>query len=199
MFKAITWCAKCLFIYLIVVVLSTRLAWIFTLPVWSLATRFHWTEQNRVVFSLNYFLIIFAIAGFVIGLLPWHRFRRAFTAVTSRPLFEPATGIDRVPAILWAWVPVTVAFFVRYFTWSSKNSSVLDPHGAITSGRFARFFGTLNMQNPSLVDPKWGTDRFIFTAPMLFLMACALAVALRRRLRGPANAPGVEVNPDGQC
>jgi hypothetical protein len=198
MFKAITWCAKCLFIYLIVVILSTRLAWIFTLPVWSVAVRFHWTEQNRVVFSLNYFLIIFAVIGFVIGLLPWHRLGRAYRAITSRPLFEAATGIERVPAILWAWVPVTVAFLVRYFTWSSKNSSVLDPHGAITTGRFARFFGTLNMQNASLVDPKWGSDRFMFTAPMLFLMACALAVALRRRLTKPADVVAAEVHVDEQ-
>ncbi len=184
MLKAITWCAKCLFIYLVVVVLSTRLAWIFTLPVWSIATRFHWTQQNRVVYSLNYFLIIFTIAGFLVGLIPFHRLGRAFAALTSRPLFEHPTGIDRVPAILWAWVPVSIAFLVRYFTWSSKNSSVFDPHGAITTGRFTRFFGTLNMQNASLVDPKWGTDRFVFTAPMLFLMACALAVALRRSITG---------------
>lgn len=189
MFKAITWCAKCLFIYLIVVILSTRLAWIFTLPVWSIATRFHWTEQNRVVFSLNYFLPIFTVAGFLIGLIPFHRLGRAVTTVTQRPLFEPSAGIASIPAILWAWVPVTVAFLVRYFTWSSKNSSVLDPHGAIRTGRLARFFGTLNMQNASLVDPKWGTDRFIFTAPMLFLMACALAVALRRRLTKSADVP----------
>lgn len=188
MLKAVTWCAKCLFIYLIVVVFSTRLAWIFTLPVWSIATRFHWTQQNRVVFSLNYFLIIFTVAGFLIGLIPFHRLGRAFTALTSRPLFEPATGIDRIPAILWAWVPVTVAFLVRYFTWSSKNSSVLDPHGAVTTGRFVRFFGTLNMQNASLVDLKWGSDRFVFTGPMLFLMACALAVALRRSISNRPQA-----------
>jgi hypothetical protein len=181
MLKAITWCGKCLFIYLVVVVLAIRFAWIFTLPVWSVATKMHWTEQNRVVFSLNYFLPIFAAAGFLIGLIPFHRLGRAFAALTSRPLLEPSTGIDRVPAILWAWLPVTVAFLVRYFTWSSRYSSVLDPH-AITTGRFARFFGTLNMQNPTLIDPKWGSDRFVFTAPMLFLMACALAVALRRRL-----------------
>jgi hypothetical protein len=181
MLKAITWCGKCLFIYLVVVVLAIRFAWIFTLPVWSVATKMHWTEQNRVVFSLNYFLPIFAAAGFLIGLIPFHRLGRAFAALTSRPLLERSTGIDRVPAILWAWLPVTVAFLVRYFTWSSRYSSVLDPH-AITTGRFARFFGTLNMQNPTLIDPKWGSDRFVFTAPMLFLMACALAVALRRRL-----------------
>src|SRR5579871_4926622 len=60
MFKAITWCAKCLFLYLIVVILSVRFAWIFTLPVWSIATRFHWTTLKQFPFLLSYFLPIFA-------------------------------------------------------------------------------------------------------------------------------------------
>ena len=184
MLKAVTWCAKCLFIYLVVVILAIRFAWVFTLPVFSIATRFHWTRMSGLAFSLSYFLPIFAAAGFLIGLIPFHRLGRAFTALVPRSTTpEPKTGLDEVPAIFWAWLPVTIAFLIRYLTWHSRNTSVIDPH-AITTGRFARFFGTLNMQNPSLFDPKWGTDRFIYTGPMLFLMACALAVFLRHKLTG---------------
>src|SRR5215469_4860781 len=185
MVKAVTWCAKCLFIYFVVVILATRLATVFTLPVWSIATRFHWTTQSSVAFSLNYFLPIFTVAGFLIGLIPFHRLTRTIPSFSAaEPSKDPPTFFDRTPAILWAWLPVTIAFLLRYFTWHSRNSSVIDPHG-ITTGRFARFFGTLNMQKPSLLDQKWISDRFIFTGPMLFLMACALAVAIRRRLTAP--------------
>jgi len=186
MLKAVNWCLKCLFLNLIVVILAMRFAGLFILPVWSLATRFHWTTQNRLVFSLNYFLPIFAAAGFLIGLIPFHRIARAIPSAASTSPAEEPTWFDRTPAILCAWIPVTIAFLVRYFTWSSRNTSVIDPH-AITTGRFARFFGTLNMQNASLFDPKWGFDRIYFTGPMLFLMACALAVYLRRRFTGQAE------------
>jgi hypothetical protein len=197
MLKALTWCAKCLFIYLIVAILALRFAGYFILPVWSIATRFHWTTQNRLVFSLNYFLPIFAAAGFLIGLIPFHRLTRARPSTTPSGAAEELTWFDRTPAILWAWLPVTLAFLVRYFTWSSRNSSVIDPH-AITTGRFVRFFGTLNMQNPSLFDPKWTFDRVYFTGPMLFLMACALAVYLRRLLARPKEVASYAQPPTEQ-
>ena len=185
MLKALNWCIKCLFIYLVVVILALRFSWIFTIPVWSIATRFHWTTLSNFTFAVSYFLPIFAAAGFLIGLIPIHRLTRNIPWLSSADASEDQPSrFDRVPAILWAWVPVTIAFLIRYLTWHSRNSSVIDPH-AITTGRFARFFGTLNMQNPSLLDPRWGTDRFIFTGPMLFLMACALAVAVRRHLTAP--------------
>jgi hypothetical protein len=197
MLKALTWCAKCLFIYLIVAILALRFAGYFILPVWSIATRFHWTTQNRLVFSLNYFLAIFAVAGFLIGLIPFHRIARARSSTASSGTVEEPTWFDRTPAILWAWLPVTIAFLVRYFTWSSRNSSVIDPH-AITTGRFVRFFGTLNMQNASLFDPKWTFDRVYFTGPMLFLMACALAVYLRRVLARPKEVTSYAQPPGEQ-
>jgi hypothetical protein len=94
---------------------------------------------------------------------------------------------DRIPAILLAWVPVSIAFLVRFFTWQSRNASVFGAHN--TSGRIARFFGTLNSQTPALLDSRWAQDRFLFTGPMLFLMACALAALLRYTIFGrPAPA-----------
>jgi hypothetical protein len=178
MFKALNWCAKCLFLYLVVAILAIRFAWVFTLPVWSVAARFHWTTLNRLTFSLSYFLPIFAAAGFIAGLIPFERLGRAMPRSFKQ---QQKSGFDLVPATLWAWVPVTSAFLFRYLSWSSRNSSVVDQH-AITTGRFARFFGTLRMQDPSLFDPKWATDRFIFTGPMLFLMAMALTFYVRHRL-----------------
>jgi hypothetical protein len=184
MLKAITWCVKCLFLYLLVVITALRYSWIFTTPIWQLADKLHWTQLNRLFFVLSYFLPIFTIAGFLLGLVPFGKlgkalgelFRSFFPAAAARLEPEP----DIVPPILWAWLPVTLAFLIRFATWQSKNSSVLDPHRSV--GRVERFFGPLYSQSSGLLDERWVTDRFIFTGPMLFLMACAIASLLRIRL-----------------
>jgi hypothetical protein len=183
MLKAVTWCAKCLFLYFLVVVVAVRFSWIFTTPVLALATRMHWTQLNRVAFVLSYFLPIFAAAGFLVGLIPFGKlgkalgdlFRSFFPSASTKLAPEP----DPVPPILWAWLPVTLAFLTRFITWQSRNSSVLDPHRS--PGRIERFFGPLYAQTSGLLDDRWITDRFLFTGPMLFLMACAIAVLLRHR------------------
>jgi len=197
MLKAVTWCAKCLFLYFLVVVAAVRCSWIFTTPVWQLATKMHWTQLNRVGFVLSYFLPIFAAAGFLFGLVPFGKlgkalgdlFRSFFPSVSSRLAPER----DAVPPVLWAWLPVTLAFLTRFATWQSRNSSVLDPHRS--PGRIERFFGPLYAQTSGLLDDRWITDRFLFTGPMLFLMACAIAALFRYRLTGPRNVqPGTEIN-----
>jgi len=183
MLKAVTWCAKCLFLYFLVVVVAVRFSWIFTTPVLALATRMHWTQLTRVAFVLSYFLPIFAAAGFLVGLIPFGKlgkalgdlFRSFFPSASTKLAPEP----DPVPPILWAWLPVTLAFLTRFITWQSRNSSVLDPHRS--PGRIERFFGPLYAQTSGLLDERWITDRFLFTGPMLFLMACAIAVLLRHR------------------
>jgi hypothetical protein len=144
----------------------------------------HWTQLNRVSYILNYFLPIFAIAGFLIGLIPFGKLGKAIGELSSS-LFSSASSHlapepDAVAPILWAWLPVTLAFLIRFVTWQSRNSSVLNPHPS--PGRVERFFGPLNSQAPALLDNKWISDRFIFTGPMLFLIACALAALLRHRL-----------------
>lgn len=178
MFRVITWCAKCLFLYLLVAVLAIKLAWILVLPVWAIATKFHWTTQTRQLYFLNYFLPIFAASGFVLGLVPFGRLGKAVTELA--PGMARFVEPDEVPAIYWAWVPVTLAFFIRFFTWKSRNASVLGTNNS--AGRVARFFGNLNAQTPAMLDSRWIQDRFLFTGPMLFLMACAIAVFLRHKL-----------------
>jgi hypothetical protein len=182
MLKAVTWCAKCLFLYFLVAIAAIRFSWIFTTPVWQLANKMQWTKLNHLVFVLSYFLPIFACAGFLIGLIPFGKLGNALSNV-SRSLFPnvaPKTETDFAPPILWAWLPVTLAFLVRFISWRSTNSSVFDPHRS--PGRIERFFGPLNTQLPGMLDAKWVPDRFLFTGPMLFLIACALAVLLRHRL-----------------
>jgi hypothetical protein len=184
MLKAVTWCVKCLFLYFLVMVASVRYAWIFTTPVRQLATRMHWAQLTRVSFVLSYFLPIFAVAGFLFGLIPFGKlgkaladlFRSFFPSASAKLPHEP----DAVQPILWAWLPVTLAFLLRFATWQSRNSSVFDPRRS--TGRVERFFGTLYAQTSGLLDDKWITDRFLFTGPMLFLMACAIAALLRYRL-----------------
>ena len=184
MLRVITWCAKCLFLYLLVAIAAVRFSWVFTTPVWSVADKMHWTQLTRIAFILSYFLPIFAAAGFLLGLVPFGKlgkaigelFRSLFPAAATKFAAEP----DPVAPVLWAWLPVTLAFLIRFATWQSQNSSIFDPHRS--QGRVERFFGRLNAQAPALFDSRWISDRFLYTGPMLFLMACALAVLLRHWL-----------------
>jgi hypothetical protein len=184
MLKVITWCAKCLFLYLLVAIAAVRFSWIFTTLVWQLAAKMHWTSLNRVAYVLSYFLPIFAASGFLLGLVPFGKLGKALRDL-SRSLTPAASAQlepepDTIPPILWAWLPVTLAFLIRFATWQSRASSVFDAHRS--TGRIERFFGSLYGQSPGLLDEKWITDRFLFTGPMLFLIACALAVLIRYRL-----------------
>jgi hypothetical protein len=184
MLKAVTWCAKCLFLYFLVAIAAIRFSWVFTTPIWQLADKMHWTKLTHFAFVLSYFLPIFAAAGFLIGLIPFGKLSKAlgnlFRSLAPNAFPQVAPEPDPVQPILWAWLPVTLAFLTRFITWRSTNSSVLDPHRS--PGRIERFFGPLNTQIPGLLDAKWVPDRFLFTGPMLFLIACALAVLLRHRL-----------------
>jgi len=197
MLKAVTWCAKCLFLYFLVVVAAIRFSWIVTNPAWALASRMHWTQLTRVAFVLSYFLPLFAAAGFVLGLIPFGKLGKALGDLVRSLVPSASTKLppepDLVPPILWAWLPVTLAFLVRFITWQSRNSSVLDPHRS--PGRIERFFGPLYAQNSGLLDDKWITDRFLFTGPMLFLMACAIAALIRYRLTTPSK-PQPQTEPD---
>jgi hypothetical protein len=184
MLRAITWCAKCLFLYLLVAIAALRYSWVVTTPVWQIATRMHWTQLSRVAFVLSYFLPIYAVTGFLLGLVPFGNLakviRDLFASVSAKSSSQFAVEPDPVPPVLWAWLPVTLAFLIRFTTWQSQNSSILDSQRS--GGRIERFFGALNSQAPALLDSRWISDRFFFTGPMLFLMACALAALLRYRL-----------------
>jgi hypothetical protein len=200
MMKAVTWCAKCLFLYFLVAILAIRFSYIFTVPVFQIATKMHWTQRTQFIFVLSYFLPIFAAAGFLTGLVPFGKLGRAFidlyrsyfASSSARSPYEP----DQIPPILWAWLPVTLAFLTRFFTWQSRNSSVLDPHHSV--GRFERFFGPLYAQTAGQLDARWISDRFLFTGPMLFLMAAAIAALIRYRITGRPTRPQTlsEVEPN---
>jgi hypothetical protein len=199
MLKAITWCAKCLLLYVLVVVAAIRFSWIFTTPVWQVATKMHWTQLSRVAFVLSYFLPIFAAAGFVFGLIPFGKLGKALTDL-YHSLFSSARARndrepDQAPPILWAWVPVTFAFLIRFATWQSRNSSVFDAHRS--TGRAERFFGTLYAQTSGLLDDRWIADRFLFTGPMLFLMAAAIAAVIRYRITAPRKTEADAEPSDG--
>jgi hypothetical protein len=198
MLRVITWCAKCLFIYLLVAIAAIRFSWIFATPIWQLATRMHWTHLTRLAYLLSYFLPIFAAAGFILGLIPFGKLGKALGDLfrsLAPSAAQPALERDLPPPILWAWLPVTLAFLIRFATWQSRNSSVFDAHRS--AGRVERFFGPLYGQAPGLLDDRWITDRFIFTGPMLFLIACAIAVLLRRRITAPRK-PQVEAATSGE-
>jgi hypothetical protein len=184
MLKAATWCAKCLFIYFLVAIAAIRFSWVFATPVWQIATKMQWTHLNRLAYLLSYFLPIFAASGFLLGLIPFGKLGKAlsdlFRSLLPSVAKQVAPEPDAVSPILWAWLPVTLAFLIRFTTWQSRTSSVFDTQRSV--GRVERFFGPLYGQASGLLDDKWITDRFIFTGPMLFLIACALAVVLRHRV-----------------
>src|SRR5260370_34493451 len=106
MLKAVTWCAKCLFLCFLVVVVAVRFSWIFTTPVLALATRMHWTQLTRAAFVLSYFLPIFPPAGFLVGLIPFGKlckplgdlFRSFFPSAST----NLAPDADPMPPILSA-------------------------------------------------------------------------------------------------
>ena len=166
--------------------------------VWQLATTMHWTTLNRVGYVLSYFLPIFAGTGFLLGLIPsatrqslW----RPLPLHRSFPIYWTSPGTERRAPGPVAWLPVTVAFLIRFATWKSQASSVFDTHRSV--GRIERFFGPLYGQNSGLLDSRWITDRFLFTGPMLFLIACALAALLRYKLTAPRRSrqePSSEVS-----
>jgi hypothetical protein len=147
----------------------------------------HWTNLNRISYVLSYFLPMFAVAGFLLGLIPFGRLfeavRNLRRSLSNSPSTEIVSDSDAVPPILWAWLPVTLAFLIRFVSWKSRTSSVFDAHRSI--GRLERFFGPLYGQNPNLLDDKWITDRFLFTGPTLFLIACAIAALVRYKLTAP--------------
>ncbi|NYF91177.1 hypothetical protein RBB79_16285 [Tunturiibacter empetritectus] len=144
----------------------------------------HWTSLNRVGYVLSYFLPIFAATGFLLGLIPFGKLGKALgdlsRSITPSTSAGPTQEPEAVPPILWAWLPVTVAFLIRFATWKSQASSIFDTHRSV--GRMERFFGPLYGQTSGLLDSKWITDRFLFTGPMLFLIACAFAALLRYQL-----------------
>jgi hypothetical protein len=204
MLKAVTWCVKCLFLYFLVVIAAIRFSWVFTSPVWGLANKMHWTHLNQLFFVLTYFLPIFATAGFLFGLVPFGKlgkalsdlFRSFFPSAAAKLASHPDPEPAIAPPILWAWLPVTLAFLTRLATWQSQNSSVLDPHRS--PGRIERFFGppSLYAQTSGLLDKQWISDRFLFTGPMLFLIAAAIAAYLRYRIIGrpTKSAPTLEAD-----
>jgi hypothetical protein len=180
MLRAVTWCAKCLFLYFLVAFMAIRYSWVFTTPVWQLANKIHLTHLTPFAFVVSYFLPIFAVAGFLFGLVPFGKLSKALRELFPSASAKLAPEPDAVPPILWAWLPVTLAFLIRFATWQSKNSSVFDAHRS--PGRIERFFGPLYAQTSGLLDNRWLTDRFLYTGPMLFLIACAIAALLRYRL-----------------
>lgn len=190
MLRVITWCAKCLFLYCLVAFAAIRLWPISMAYIYQLAASMHWTNLNRISYVLSYFLPMFAVAGFLLGLVPFGRLSEAVRdlrrSLSNSPSTEILSDSDAVPPILWAWLPVTLAFLIRFVSWRSRTSSVFDAHRS--TGRLERFFGPLYGQNPNLLDDKWITDRFLFTGPMLFLMACALAALIRYKLTAPRKS-----------
>ena len=94
MLKAVTWCAKCLFLYFLVAVVAVRFSWIFTTPIWQLAVKMHWTDMNHVGYVLSYFLPIFTAAGFIVGLIPFGKFGQALTDL-FRSLVPSASASSR--------------------------------------------------------------------------------------------------------
>ena len=91
MLRVITWCAKCLFLYCLVAIVSIRLWPISMAYIWQLATTMHWTNLNRINYVLSYFLPMFAVVGFLLGLIPFGRLLEAVKNLRRSISDSPST------------------------------------------------------------------------------------------------------------
>jgi hypothetical protein len=93
--------------------------------------------------------------------------------------------------MLWAWVPVGLAFVFRLLTFPVRADRSVLGSTAYGKGRYEHFFTPLNLLSTSDLS-AWIFDRFVLTGPALFLFAFSVGVWLRHQFpehaAGPAEA-----------
>jgi hypothetical protein len=90
--------------------------------------------------------------------------------------------------MLWAWVPVGLAFVFRLLTFRVRaDNSVLGSTTYYGEGRYEHFFAPLSLRTTDL--SAWIVDRFVLTGPTLFLFAFSVGVWLRHQF--PKHAVGL--------
>lgn len=144
------------------------------------------TPLARNMFAMHYYLVLTALYGFVLGLIPLYQIREtlssSFANFYSKSDSTPHRKLDFTQPILWAWLPVGTLFFLRFVTWHSPDASVI---ATAADGRLRHFFFppytyTMNLFLHST--QIWIFDRYALTGPTIFLLAYPFGVWFHRQL-----------------
>jgi hypothetical protein len=181
--SATTWLLKCLgFCLLGIFALNIVGRTITPILSWSL---YHSDPipGARNTFAMHYYLVLTALYGFLIGLVPQHQIRSAFISsfanFTSRSDSTPNRDVDFTRPILWAWFPIGIVFLIRFLSWQAPDHSVI---AAATASRLGYFFLPPVSMNLNLLNHAtqiWILDRYLITGPTLFLLAYTFGVWFR--------------------
>lgn len=183
--KEISWFWKCLgFCFLGIFVLNVIGRTVTPLLSWCL---YHTnpTPHARNVFAMHYYLLLTALYGFLLGLIPPNRIREVFNSLfanfASKPLLTSPKNDDFTQPIIWAWLPIGTLFLLRFVTWRSPHPSVI---AAASEGRFEHFFfppDTVLLNLFVHTTQLWIFDRYVLTGPTLFLLSYPLGVWFRHQ------------------
>lgn len=191
--KRLLWLGKCLLFCLLGIFIAGRLSDLLNPLIWWALHKNGATLLERPSFVASYYLPLIGIYGLLLGLIPIHRLQELLASSLGkfrfRPTLRPEMALGR--PMLWAWVPVGLAFVFRLLTFPVRaDHSVL---GSTTygEGRYEHFFAPFSLRSTSDLS-RWVFDRFVLTGPALFLFAFSVGVWLRHQFpeypAGPAEA-----------
>jgi hypothetical protein len=178
-----TWFLKCLgFCLLGILVLNVIGRTITPALAWSLYHNDP-TPGARNIFAMHYYLVLTALYGFLLGLIPQHQIRSAFISsfanFASRFDSAPEQELDFAQPILWAWLPIGIVFFLRFLSWQAPDHSVI---AAATASRLEYFFlppASINLNLLNHATQIWVCDRYLITGPTFFLLAYSFGIWFR--------------------
>ena len=180
------WCLKLLGYWLLTYVAIETAAPVRYLLWWMLRSggRIH---EPLGLFNTRTYLPFQMAWGCFLGLFPLHRVADLFWVMFGRFRRTPAPEVDewnwRRP-ILWAWVPATAIFLLRFLSFHGSAESVFG--GGIGITRWQYFFSNSMLDGLSLADPltlRWMIDRLAITGPMLLAIAYTATVHLSLRMQ----------------
>ncbi len=156
---------------------------------------------SRAAFNLEYWLLLAAFDGILLGLIPTHKIRIWLTHANARFRYDSPNAASNdsstLRPALWAWVLPTISFLLLFAIWNPPGGHSVLSSSSTGSGRFMYFFGSPMSFEPSELTNLWLNERIFFTQPMLFLIAYPMGVWLRHNLPQRPNPyiPQDDINP----
>jgi hypothetical protein len=126
--KRLLWLGKCLLFCLLGMFIAGRLSDLLNPLIWWALHKNGTTLLERPSFIASYYLPLIGMYGLSLGLIPIHRLQELLASSLGKFRFRsglrPETALSR--PMLWAWVPVGLAFLFRLLTFPVKaDHSVL--------------------------------------------------------------------------
>jgi hypothetical protein len=181
--KRLLWLGKCLLFCLLGIFIAGRLSDMLNPLIWWGLHKSGTTLLERPSFIAAYYLPLIGIYGLLLGLIPIHRLQELLASSLGKFQFRanlrPEMALSR--PMLWAWVPVGLAFVFRLLTFRvGADNSVLGSTTYYGEDRYEHFFAPLSLRSTSDLS-AWIVDRFVLTGPTLFLFAFSVGVWLRHQ------------------